>query len=242
LGTFSEQSIPFQGETGKTYGFAAMGIDQVGHTGPRPDHPDATVTVGQLLSPGPGWQLVGVPVVSDQSPQQLLSRPGTAWSSWDSSAQTYLPVGPSSTDWPAMAFGLPGSGLWARFDAGTSYYITGQPVPLGQPYAIELKTGWNLIANPFPTPVRWDLNAVRVRAAGVDTTLADAQSRGWAEDFAWGWHGDSYSLVYHSQLEASPEYGSGSNSGVNSELEPFKGYWFQSHRDATLVLPAPATQ
>jgi hypothetical protein len=241
LGIFSGQTIPFQGETGKTYGFATLGIDQVGHPEALPDHPDATVTVGQLLSPEPGWQLIGVPVVTARSPQQLLSRPGTAWSAWDSSGQTYLPVGSSSTDWPAPAFVLPGSGLWASFDTGTSYYVTGQPVPAGQPYSIELRTGWNLIANPFPAPVPWDLNAIRVRVAGVDTTLGDAQARGWAEDFAWGWNGGSYSLVYDPEVVASSRYGSDLEAAVFSELAPFKGYWFQSHRDATLVLPPPAT-
>jgi hypothetical protein len=140
-----------------------------------------------------------------------------------------------------VTFDLAGSGLWASFDAGTSYYITGQPVSIGQPYSIALKTGWNLIANPFPAPVQWDLNAVRVRVAEVDTTLADAQSRGWAEDFAWGWNGDSYYLVYDPELVASSKDGSDLGAAVYSELEPFKGYWFRSHQDATLVLPPPAT-
>jgi len=229
LGTFEGQTIPFQGETGKTYGFATVGIDQVGHTEAMPDHPDATVTVGQLLSPEPGWQLIGLPVVTDQTLQQLLSRPGTAWSAWDSSEQVYLPVGAGSTDWPVLDFDLPGSGLWASIDAGTSYYITGQQVPVDQPYSIELKAGWNLIANPFPIAVKWDLNALRVSVAGVDTTLAEAQSREWVEDFAWGWNGESYSLLYGPELVA----------GVRSELEPFKGYWFQAHRDARLILPPP---
>ncbi|MDA0734519.1 MAG: hypothetical protein O2909_08320 [Chloroflexi bacterium] len=229
LGAFSEQSFPFQGEIGKTYGFATVGIDQVGHPEAIPAQPDATVTVGQLLSPEPGWQLVGVPVIAAQSPPEELSKPGTAWSVWDSAEQAYLSVGLQSADWPVDNFALPGSGLWASFDADTSYYITGQAVPIDQPYSIELQLGWNLIANPFPVPVTWDLNAIRVSAAGVDTTLADAQARDWVEDFAWGWNGHAYSLVYDSQVVA----------GVPSTLEPFKGYWFQAHQDATLILPPP---
>lgn len=230
LGAFSEQTILFLGETGKTYGFATVGIDQVGHPEAIPEQPDATVTVGQLLSLEPGWHLVGVPVIAAQSPPEELSMPGTAWSTWDSSEQTYLSVGLESADWPVDNFALPGAGLWASFDAGTSYYITGQPVPIDQPYSIELQPGWNLIANPFPVPVTWDLNAIRVSAAGVATTLADAQARDWVEDFAWGWNDHAYSLVYDSAVVA----------GVPSTLEPFRGYWFQAHRDATLILPPPA--
>jgi hypothetical protein len=239
VGTFSGLTIPFRGETGKTYGFATVGTDQVGHTEDLPEQPDAIVTVGHLLSPEPGWQLIGVPVVTARTPQQLLSRPGTSWATWDSSEQTYLPVRGWSTDWPAGDSELPGSGLWASFDPGTSYYITGQPVPLDRPYSIDLKPGWNLIANPFPVPIKWDLNAIRVSVAGVDTTLADAEAREWVEDFAWGWNGHSYTLLYDSMAAGPPMYDSESRADVHSELEPFKGYWFQSNGYATLVLPPP---
>lgn len=230
LGTFSEQRMPFRGEAGKTYGFATVGIDQVGHPEAIPAQADMTVTVGQLLSLEPGWHLVGVPVVVAKSPQEALSHPGTAWSAWNSADQAYLPVGLGAAHWPLEAVALPGSGLWASFDTGTRYYITGQPVAPHQPYSIELKPGWNLIANPFPMPVQWDLNAIRVSAAGIDTTLANAQTRNWVEDFAWGWNAGSYSMVHDSKIVA----------GVPSELEPFKGYWFQAHRASTLVLPPPA--
>jgi hypothetical protein len=47
--------------------------------------------------------------------------------------------------------------------------------------------------------------------------------------------------VYDPEVVASSRYGSDLEAAVFSELAPFKGYWFQSHRDATLVLPPPAT-
>jgi hypothetical protein len=122
-----------------------------------------------------------------------------------------------------------GRGWWVRFDEPAAGLVWGPAVPVHQPYSIDLQPGWNLVASPFATPVSWSLDEIRVRSEGVEKTLREAQAAGWMEDFAWGWDGNAYSLVYHA----------GVLPGVASTLEPFRGYWVQAHRPATLVLSPP---
>ena len=73
------------------------------------------------------------------------------------------------------------------------------------------------------------MDEIHVRSAGPEMTLAQAQEYGLMEDFAWGWNGQAYSLVYDSKL----------SSGQAAVLEPFQGYWVQAHEEVTLVLPPP---
>ena len=229
VGTFNRSTVQFQGEAGKTYGFVTIGVDQVGHPESMPETSDVTVTVGQRLSMEPGWRLVGVPVITNKTPREELVRAGTRWSTWDSAAQSYQKNASADGHWLANAQELPGSGLWANFEAGTEFYITGDSPLADRAFSIDLLPGWNLIANPFALPVPWTLEEIRVRSAASEVTLADAQENGLMEDFAWGWNGKAYSLVYDSIL----------STGQAAVLEPFKGYWVQAHEAVTLVLPPP---
>ncbi|MCH8897585.1 MAG: hypothetical protein IIC33_04750 [Chloroflexi bacterium] len=229
VGAFTDSAFQFQGEAGKSYGFVTIGVDQVGHTESMPDIADVTVTVGQHMSMEPGWRLIGVPVITDKSPREELVRVGTRWSTWDSAAQAYQKNAAADGQWLANSQELPGSGLWANFEAGTEFYITGDSPPADRAFSIDLLPGWNLIANPFALPVPWNLDEIHVRSAGPEMTLAQAQEYGLMEDFAWGWNGEAYSLVYDSKL----------STGQAAVLEPFQGYWVQAHEEVTLVLPPP---
>jgi hypothetical protein len=230
LDTTASPSLLFQGEPGRAYGFATMGVDQVGNSEAVPEQPDVTVNVGHPLSLKSGLHLLGVPVAPAPGLPGKLASPGALWSAWDSSRQTYLAPADGETAWPVAEDKMPGSGLWARIQDEATVYITGQPVPAGQPYSIELHKGWNLIANPYTTAIPWSLDTIKVRVGGEEKLLGEAQAAGWMEDFAWGWDGETYSLVY--DASAAPE-------GM-ADLKPFRGYWVQAHQDVTLVLPPPA--
>jgi hypothetical protein len=221
--TTSGPSLPFRGEPGATYGFATLGVDRVGHAEPTPTEPDVVVAVGQPLTYEKGLYLLGVPVMAQDNPGNLWASPGSVWSAWDSLRQSYVPL-------PSLPERVLGDGLWVRFEEDTAMVITGQPVPGDRPYPIRLRPGWNLIASPFTLELPWSLDKIKVQANGEEKTLREAQASDWMEDFAWGWDGESYTLVYDSAMVP----------GVASELKPFHGYWVQAHQDVTLILPPPA--
>lgn len=60
-------------------------------------------------------------------------------------------------------------------------------------------------------------------------SLREAQQAGWIEDYAWGWDGSAYRLVYDASVVPQAE----------GRLEPWKGYWVYAHQDCALLLPPP---
>ena len=224
LSDASAQPLMFQGEPGSTYGFATASIDRVGHSEAVPNQPDVLVTVGQPFTFSAGLHLVGVPLAPEAS---TLDSSVSSWTAWEETEQAYSVF--HAEDNGNLA---PGSGSWASFEEKTTFYIAGQPVPGDQPYSIDLRPGWNLIANPFLESIPWSLENIQVIAGGEQKTLKGAQAEGWTEDFAWGWNGNYYGLVYDSAVLP----------GVASQLEPFRGYWVQAYRDLILVLPPPLQQ
>jgi hypothetical protein len=186
------------------------------------------VTVGQPLFFEPGLHLVGIPVVADEDSRDLLVAPGSAWFGWDASEQKYL-SGEMDAGFPSGMDRSPGYGLWVRFENQAKVVIAGQPVSHDRSYAIDLHTGWNLIANPFTVAMPWSIDELEVRVGNEEMSVREAQEMGWVEDFLWGWNGEAYEMVYDSSVAP----------GIASSLKPFRGYWMEAHRDLTLVLPPP---
>jgi hypothetical protein len=101
-----------------------------------------------------------------------------------------------------------------------------------QPLAVPLQTGWNMIGNPFLQAVERDLSAIQVQKGTEKKSLTGAQEAGWIEDFAWGWEGSAYRLIYDPSVVPQAE-------GV---LNPWQGYWVKANQDCTLLLPPPGIE
>jgi hypothetical protein len=133
--------------------------------------------------------------------------------------------------WFDPASATPGRGFWARFPAGAKKVVpSGNIPPQDQPFTIHLSRGWNLIGQPFITPVKWDRTAIMVVQTGKEpVTLSHAT--GVVDGLVWGW--DATKRAYYAVHDPTVV------PGARSQLEPWQGYWVRAYADCDLVLPAP---
>jgi len=187
-----------------------------------------------------GLAMVSIPIVPDVTdPKEALGFYGDRWMVFDTLTNAYIGYANDTAHrtWFEPAAETPGRGFWAYFEtAGT--------LPCGSlprqdlAASIPLRSGWNLIGQPFVSAVEWDLHAIRVRSGSDERTLEQAFQAGWMKDYAWGWTPDPteaniYNGAYYLVADESVAPGS------VHRLEPWQAYWVRAYRDCTLILPGP---
>jgi uncharacterized repeat protein (TIGR03803 family) len=116
----------------------------------------------------------------------------------------------------------PGVGYWVRLSKPTDLYDVGAPAPTSALFPVPLQAGWNMIGDPFPTPVA--LAGVRVRdTLGREGTFRQAVS----------------ARVVSGTLLAYPAGATQYQEiGPDGSLTPFVGCWIYAPRPCTLLVPA----
>jgi len=145
---------------------------------------------------------------------------------WDPATSTYKYYG-SAIDFPVLTGG---SGFWIRPSSTRTLTLTGILPDQTQAVAVPVLPGWNQIGSGFVEAVDWPSTLVQV-AGQAPVTLAEASSRGWVRDYAWGYDpvARGYFLVRAS-------------GGATRQLMPFRGYWFRAFVPCTLLVQPPAAQ
>ena len=116
----------------------------------------------------------------------------------------------------------PGVGYWVRLSKSTDLLDTGALPLTTAPFPIPLKAGWNMIGDPFPSPVA--LSSLTVRdAVGTSGTFRQAVS------------GGVVSGTLYAYPAGSTQY---QKVGQDGSLTPFDGDWIYAFRDCTLLVPA----
>ena len=160
------------------------------------------------------------PAASDPN---SLGLNGTVMMRWNATAQQYASVSQLQ----------PGEGYFVKATTPVQPNLSGKPIT-GE-IVLPLKPGWNLIANPFLTPIAWELDSVQVQRGSERRSLRDAQQAGWIDDYLWTWQQNpndpmrgQYQLVYDAQ----------ELPGVAGTLEPWRAYWILAREECALVLNA----
>ncbi|GIV09126.1 MAG: hypothetical protein KatS3mg019_1217 [Fimbriimonadales bacterium] len=207
----------------------ARARDRVGNANSLQDEPIATIRMGQPPQFNAGLHLIGIPLQPDANdPQPLFGFQNNQWA-------TYNPVTGQYVQYPdAGAAPVPGRGIWVVLPNAVQPNLVGNLPDPASHYFIELQPGWNLIANPWTEPLVWHREAVQVRVQGVARPLSQAGE--FVEPYLWGWEPNPsnptqgrYVLVSDAQLLP----------GMQTELQPWRGYWIYAHQACTLELPTP---
>jgi len=181
------------------------------------DFPSYSMTVIDLpfgRTVAKGLHFMSAPYDYTGTPLASLLGAGTKLYLWDPAAFTYL----STPTAPADTLHL-GAGYWVKPAADVTLRVIGTPAPAGLPYKIALTQGWNMIGDPFTSPVA-------VGAIQVDTPVPSTPTP-----------------IASSQLVALPLYAYRGTSyvakGATDTLDPYAGYWIYARAASTLIVPAP---
>ncbi len=216
-------SSMFAGKFGYTYRFYAVARDRVNNRSDHPSSPQTSTTAGAAPTIPAGLQLIALPVVSeDADARRVLNFEADKLAGYAS--------GTGYVRYPNTSLGV-GRGYWVQMPNAQVPSIRGEVPDDAAPLTIPLQQGWNLIGNPWLENLTWDLSAIQVELGGQTKSLAEAQSAGWVEDYAWGWNGSRYVLVYDASVVP----------GVSSQMQAWRGYWVYAHQACNLVLPSPSS-
>jgi len=165
---------------------------------------------------GKGLLLISLPDdFGGQDAASVLDQPSATFRSayWLTDSRTYA-IYP---DRPAAEFKL-GKGLFVRFNNRVAFTKSGQPAP-NTPFAIPVKSGWNMIGSVRRVPIEW--LRVKVQTAdGRTRTMQEAYDAGIIQNGIFGYV-DGYSQ--------------------SNFLQPFAGYFVRAFQDCNLIVPVNNT-
>ncbi|MCX6376650.1 MAG: right-handed parallel beta-helix repeat-containing protein, partial [Armatimonadetes bacterium] len=180
-----------------------------------------------------GIAMVSLPIIPSASdPKQVMQFDGNLWFVYSPATKAYAAY-PNRATWFEPTSATPGRGFWARFSQPVPLPTGGVP-PQHEAVPIHLLPGWNIIGNPFMSPLRWDLSAMMVRGStGVAKTYME--SLNLVAPYAWGWRQDPAD-PYHGAYYAisDPSYMVGEDT-----LQPWAACWLKAKQACDLILPPP---
>lgn len=184
--------------------------------------------------PGTAWRgiaMVSLPIIPDSTdPEAEVGFSGSSWWMYDPVGLRYMGY-PNQQTWFVPPASTPGRGFWAVFPASGATIPHGSVPTEDQPITIHLRSGWNLVGQPFIKALKWDTQAITVVTTTGSAPAALMDSGGAVAGYAWGW--DPAKGAYYPIMD--PAFA----SGTVGRLEPWQAYWVRAFRDCDLILPAP---
>ncbi|MCS7224658.1 MAG: hypothetical protein NZ959_08915 [Armatimonadetes bacterium] len=216
----------FTGRFGHQYRFYAVSVDRVGNQTPIPETPPLIVSAGRPPDLPSGLRLLTIPVESEEpDPIRVIPFEENRWVWYDTTSGQYVRY----PDRQAARLEV-GKGFWTRLTTPVRPSVKGAVPDPSRPFVLPVKRGWNLIGNPWLTPLPWDTSAIAFRKNGVSKLLKDLAPGEGVEPYVWRWDGSHYRFVFDQSVLP----------GVEGQLPPWEGCWLWAHTDGELVL-GPST-
>jgi alpha-L-arabinofuranosidase len=161
-----------------------------------------------------GLQMISAPYDYTGTQIGTLLGSGAKLYYWDAANFSYA-VTPTA---PADTLHL-GAGYWVKMASSATVTTQGTPAPVGTPFKISLKQGWNMIGDPFTSPIA-------IGSLMVDTPTPSTPAS-----------------IGTSTLVGLPLYAFNGAAYVaktaTDSIDPYSGYWIYATQPATLIVPAP---
>lgn len=177
-----------------------------------------------------GLSMMSFPVTPNKTLSDLFGASLQEFARWNPALATPAYVRYSTSPGDSFLTLDPRKGFWLKLSGEKQISIDGPQAT--SDVSISLTPGWNMIGTPFNFSVYWP--NVKVQKDGVTKYLVEASGEGWTDLTAWNYLNDStgYKMVH--PVIPSPT--------ASQLIEPWKGYWFYSFTNSTLIIPAqPAT-
>jgi len=170
----------------------------------------------------PGWNLISVPTRPvDPSPASVFADL-IGWGNTIENA-LFMYDGIYKVYPGDFSYVEPGRGYWLYLTTGAQDGFQGYPY--GTDFLLQLDEGWNLVGNPYASPVPWRTCRVINVNEGAKVQLPTAVDAGWIASPAY-FYDDGYEAV---AIEVSGNY-----------MEPWYGYWVLVLQDGVyLEIPKP---
>jgi hypothetical protein len=166
-----------------------------------------------------GWVMVAPPVDADDP--NAMFEPFNRVLRWDANRQNWEDGVPS----------MPGSGAFV-LGSGQSLNASGTSRDITNPFTISLKSGWNIVGNPFSFGRYWNDETITIKKDNDEVPITEATDRGWVYHTIW-W----FDHALNDYEEAS------SNFRVQPEataLSPFSGFWVLAFQDVEMMVSPTA--
>jgi uncharacterized repeat protein (TIGR03803 family) len=175
-----------------------------------------TINLPVLASYGAGLQLISLPeTCSNETLDTVFGYSSVRLAAWNPVSYAYA-VTPTA---PADSI-VAGQGYWVRFPQAVTVYQQGTLAPTDAPYKISIAAGWNLVGDPFTSPV--SIENVTIGTSSASFSSASSGSAPVIATTVWG-------------------YDSGANNyAQSSTLNPGAGYWVFAYSATTLNIPPPS--
>jgi hypothetical protein len=224
--------------TEKGLAYYVEATDKSGNTSRFPaGAPDSLVSVrvwfGDLTSaydlPGGEYRMVALPGSSNGNPDSVLvddlgPYDRTVWRLGRWNAPDTGCANVCYDEYPAIDDFGPGRAFWLISKDTKPFDFSGMSVDITRPYVVDLEKGWNQIGSPFAFTTDW--HSARIRYGSQTYTIGVEHPVG------------SDTLYVEDNLIAYD----GSYQGLQTELEPWAGYWIYnaSTQPVDLLLPPEA--
>jgi len=170
----------------------------------------------------PGWNLVGFPMDFGES------KASEVFSGGEEAGATVFWYDPSANQYVQNPPMKGGQGYWIYVKDPEKYKITrvGQVADPQAPFAVPIKPGWNLIANPYLVSLPWDLTRFSINSGGETRRFDAAAFTGWVRNFCWIYSPDK------GYVKVSPP----SPGQTAQSIPAWAAFWLRSNVEGTLLL------
>jgi len=127
----------------------------------------------------------------------------------------------------------PGRSYWIISRNDASCKVKGLSINTAKSFEGKLHPGWNMVANPYNTPV--DLNNYSIKVSADGATFENITTTALTDNhlFKFDPHDDGQgNITWYSKVSPDP----GSEEPPYEKMQPYEGYWFYSKHTADLII------